>query len=165
MSSDDSTSAAFDTKQFRNALGAFPTGVTVITTCDAQGNHYGVTASSFNSVSLEPPLVLWSIGKSSTSYEAFMDAENWNVHVLATDQVGVSGNFARSGGDKFGDVTCTNGLAGVPVIDGCAAVFQCLTEHRYEGGDHIIMVGRVIEYSQEDKQPLVFHNGAYSALV
>lgn len=157
--------STFDSKDFRNVLGAFPTGVTVITTKDTEGKRYGVTANSFNSVSLDPPLVLWSIGKSSSSYDAFMAAEFFNIHILASDQEAVSNNFAKSGGDKYAEIDYTDGVAGAPVIAGCAAVMQCKIEHQYEGGDHIILVGRVMEYSYEqEKASLVFSRGRYAAL-
>ena len=156
--------ADIDPIEFRNALGSFPTGVTVITTKDADGNLYGVTANSFNSVSLDPALVLWSIGKTSTSYNAFMDADYWNVHILASDQEAVSGNFAKKGGDKFVDIDFSEGVKGVPVIAGCAAVMQCQIEHQYEGGDHIIMVGRVLDFNDSGKAPLAFFRGRYARL-
>lgn len=148
----------------RSALGSFTTGVTVITTRDANGDLYGVTANSFNSVSLDPALVLWSIGKTSTSYQAFMEAEFWNVHILAADQEAVSDNFARKGGDKFIGIDFTEGAKGAPIVEGCTAVIQCRIEHQYEGGDHIILVGRVIEFDVFDKEPLVYSRGRYACL-
>ena len=159
-----STESTFDPKDFRNVLGSFPTGVTVITTKDAEGKLYGVTANSFNSVSLDPPLVLWSIGKNSTSYDAFMAAEYWNVHILAADQESISNNFAKSGGDKYQDIDFSEGVKGAPVVAGCAAVMQCKSEYQYEGGDHIILVGRVLEYQYDDKESLVFSKGKYASL-
>ena len=154
-----------DPNGFRNALGSFPTGVTVITTKDADGNLYGVTANSFNSVSLDPPLVLWSIGKTSTSYQAFMDAEFWNVHILAADQQAASNNFASKGGDKFVDIDFLIAANGAPIVANCSAVMQCQTEHQYQGGDHIILVGRVLEFSDSGKEPLAFHRGRYASIV
>ena len=159
-----SSSSSFDPKDFRNVLGSFPTGVTVITTKDADGNRYGVTANSFNSVSLDPPLVLWSIGKTSTSYDAFMAAEFFNIHILAADQEAISNNFAKSGGDKYDGIDYQDGIEGAPVVAGCAAVMQCKIEHQYEGGDHIILVGRVMEYQYDDKDSLVFSRGRYASL-
>lgn len=153
--------AVIDPFEFRNVLGSFPTGVTVITTRDEAGNLYGVTASSFNSVSLEPPLVLWSIGKASSSYQAMIDATYWNVHVLAEDQDAVSATFAKSGDEKFASVEFAEGLHGTPVIAGCAAVMQCRIEHQYAGGDHVILVGRVLDFTDFGKQPLVFSRGRY----
>lgn len=153
-----------DPIEFRNALGSFPTGVTVVTAKGADGSLYGVTASSFNSVSLDPALILWSIGKESTSFQALMEAKYWNVHVLAEDQEALSGNFARSGGEKFDGVQFEEGVKGAPVIADCAAVMQCQIEHQYEGGDHIILVGRVLAFSDTGKAPLVFSRGRYARL-
>jgi len=149
---------------FRKALGSFTTGVTVITTKDANGKLCGLTANSFNSVSLEPPLVLWSIGKSSSNYQAFINAEFWNVHILATDQETVANNFARKGGDKFLDIDFAEGTNGAPVVGGCTAVMECQLEHQYEGGDHVILVGRVLRFDVSSKEPLVFSRGGYTYL-
>lgn len=156
--------AVINPLEFRNVLGSFPTGVTVVTTRDDAGNLYGVTASSFNSVSLEPPLILWSIGKASSSYQAMINATYWNVHVLAEDQDVVSATFAKSSDDKFANVSYAEGLHGAPVIDGCAAVLQCQIEHQYAGGDHVILVGRVLDFTDYGKQPLVFARGRYARL-
>jgi 3-hydroxy-9,10-secoandrosta-1,3,5(10)-triene-9,17-dione monooxygenase reductase component len=153
-----------DPIEFRNVLGSFPTGVTVVTSQDDAGNLYGVTASSFNSVSLDPPLILWSIGKASSSYSAMINAKYWNVHVLADDQEVISNTFAKSGGEKFAAVEYTDGVQGAPVIAGCAAVMQCQIEHQYAGGDHVILVGRVLEFTDFGKQPLVFSRGRYARL-
>lgn len=156
--------AVINPLEFRNVLGAFPTGVTVVTTRDDAGNLYGVTASSFNSVSLDPPLILWSIGKASSSYQAMINATYWNVHVLAEDQDLVSATFAKSSDDKFATVEYSEGLHGAPVIAGCAALLQCQIEHQYEGGDHVILVGRVLDFTDFGKQPLVFGRGRYARL-
>ncbi|MEO9461407.1 MAG: flavin reductase family protein [Marinomonas sp.] len=149
-------------KGFRNALGAFATGVTIATTMDAQGDPVGVTASSFNSVSLDPPLVLWSLAKSSLSREAFCDSGHFAVHILAASQEDLSNRFARSGEDKFSDVAWSEGQLGSPVFDEHAALFQCQTRHQYEGGDHIILVGEVIDYEAREEAPLLFHGGSYA---
>lgn len=156
--------AVIDPLEFRNVLGSFPTGVTVVTTRDEAGNLYGVTASSFNSVSLDPPLILWSIGKASSSYQAMINASHWNVHVLAEDQEVVSATFAKSGNEKFASVDYTEGLHGAPVIAGCAALMQCQIEHQYEGGDHVILVGRVLDFTDFGKPSLVFSRGRYARL-
>lgn len=149
-------------KAFRNALGAFATGVTIATTLDSNGGPVGVTASSFNSVSLDPPLVLWSLAKSSLSRAAFCDSGHFAVHVLAASQEALSNRFARSGDDKFSGVNWTRGALGSPVFDHHAALFQCKTRHQYEGGDHIILVGEVFEYETRDEPPLLFHAGSYA---
>jgi 3-hydroxy-9,10-secoandrosta-1,3,5(10)-triene-9,17-dione monooxygenase reductase component len=157
MSSPESTQ-----REFRDALGAFATGVTIATTLDAAGQPVGVTASSFNSVSLDPPLVLWSLAKSSQSRPAFCDSGHFAVHVLAASQEELSNRFARSGEDKFGGVAWSRGTLGSPVFDEHAALFQCRTRHQYEGGDHIILVGEVVDYEAREQAPLLFHAGRYA---
>lgn len=149
-------------KEFRNALGSFATGVTIATTKDANGDPVGVTASSFNSVSLDPPLVLWSLAKSSHSREAFCESGHFAVHVLAASQEELSNRFARSGEDKFEGVEWREGELGSPVFDSHASLFQCKTRHQYEGGDHIILVGEVIDFEAREEAPLLFHGGSYA---
>lgn len=151
-----------DTKQFRNALGSFATGVTIITTRDEQGGAIGVTANSFNSLSLDPPLVLWSIGVKAFSYPAFAKAKHFAVHVLAADQQALSDRFARPSTEKFDGVAFEHGLGEVPLFLGCAAVFECSTERCVEGGDHVIMIGRVERFTvNETALPLMFYRGRY----
>ena len=147
---------------FRNALSSFATGVTIATTKDAAGEPVGVTASSFNSVSLDPPLVLWSLAKKSHSFEAFSNSGHFAVHVLAATQEDLSNRFARSGQDKFGDLDWRDGLYGSPVLGEHAALFQCLTRNIYEGGDHVIIVGEVMEFEARNVSPLLFHGGCYA---
>ncbi|MDH3553381.1 MAG: flavin reductase family protein, partial [Gammaproteobacteria bacterium] len=125
----------------RGALGQFATGVTVITTTDSDGSPVGVTASSFNSVSLDPPLVLWSLAKSARSMAAFDRSGYFCVHVLAASQEALSARFATPGSDKFGGQDWRPGHGGVPLLQEFAARFQCKTTHTYEGGDHLIFVG------------------------
>ncbi len=152
-----------DTKQLRNALGSFATGVTIITTRDEAGGAIGVTANSFNSLSLDPPLVLWSIGVKAFSYPAFAKATHFAVHVLAADQQALSDRFARPSTEKFDGVLFEHGLGEVPLFPGCAAVFECSTERCVEGGDHVIMIGRVERFSvNESALPLMFYRGRYA---
>ncbi|MHA6317708.1 flavin reductase [Altererythrobacter sp. CAU 1778] len=148
--------------RFRDALGAFATGVTIATTLDESGDPVGVTASSFNSVSLDPPLVLWSLAKESKSRPAFCASGHFAVHVLTAAQEALSNRFARSGEDKFADVDWHKGQLGSPVLQHYAARFECRTRHQYEGGDHIIMVGEVIDFESRDEAPLLFHGGRYA---
>lgn len=155
----------FDAKQFRQALGAFATGVTVITTTDEAGCDVGLTANSFNSVSLDPPMVLWSLDKKSSSFEAFQRNEHFAVHILACDQDHVSNKFAKSGGEKFEGLEITRGEKGLPLLTGCSARFICRTFERYEGGDHVILVGQVITFEDFKRAPLVFHSGKYSLVL
>jgi flavin reductase (DIM6/NTAB) family NADH-FMN oxidoreductase RutF len=151
-----------DPRQFRDALGHFATGVTVVTTRDAGGQPVGVTVNSFSSLSLDPPLILWSLAKKSYSLAAFEAADGFAVHVLASDQQALSDRFARAGADKFTDLPFGAGPGELPLLPRCAAVFQCRTEHRYDGGDHLILVGRVQRFSTEDRPPLLFYRGRYA---
>ncbi len=155
----------FDTRQFRSALSAFATGVTIVTTQDADGSDVGMTANSFNSVSLDPPLILWSLGKSSLSLPAFMAAEHFAVHILASDQELLSGRFATRGEAKFAELSITRGLGNAPLIAGCAARFQCKTAFRYEGGDHVILVGEVKQFDHSPRTPLLYHGGRYALAI
>lgn len=156
------SSDVVDPRNLREALGCFATGITIVTTRDAEGNDIGLTANSFNSVSLSPPMVLWSLAKTSHSRPAFAAAEHFAVHILALDQEPLSNLFAKSGADKFAGVEIDRGHGGVPLLAGCAARFQCRTAFRYEGGDHEIYVGEVVEFEHFDRPPLVFHRGRYS---
>ena len=154
--------AAFDASGFRQALGSFATGVTIITTRDAAGAPVGLTVNSFNSVSLNPPLVLWSLAETSNSLSIFRAATHWAVHVLATDQEALSGRFARKGEDKFAGADVEAGLGETPLLRGCSARFQCRTAFQYRGGDHVIFVGEVLAFDRADVAPLVFHGGRYA---
>ena len=150
------------TTKFRNALGSFATGVTVITALGQDGQKVGMTANSFNSVSLDPALVLWSVGRDANCFEDFIAAKAFAIHVLAADQQDLSNRFAKSGADKFADIDCSKGVSGVPILPHYSACFQCTIEHQYEGGDHVILVGRVVEYSDKDLEPLLFYRGKYN---
>ncbi len=153
---------AFDAREFRNTLGTFTTGVTVITTRAEDGSPVGVTANSFNSVSLEPPMVLWSLARNARSLAAFDHAQHWAVHILSVDQESLSNRFARSGDDKFAGVPVESGIGEVPLLSNCTSRLQCRTSFKYEGGDHIIFVGEVLEFERNDVAPLVFHAGKYA---
>lgn len=153
----------FDIRDFRGALGQFPTGVTVITALDDKGEPIGCTASSFNSVSIDPALVLWSVDKSAFSAAIFEKAEYFAVNILSENQVDISNRFAGRGEDKFKDVSFASGLGGAPLFEGCGAQFQCKTWNVYEGGDHLIIIGEVVEYTHDDSlTPLVFSRGSYA---
>lgn len=154
---------SIDTRDFRNALGKFATGVTVITTRDRAGEHYGVTVSSFNAVSMTPPLILWSIDKSAYSREAYCQAEHFAVNVLGSDQVPISNRFAQRGENKFQGIDIEEGAGGSALIVDAVAHFECRTWQVYEGGDHFIIVGEVLTYDYQDSRgALVFHNGRYA---
>lgn len=152
----------FDPKAFRQALGSFATGVTIITTRSGDGEPVGLTVSSFNSVSLEPPLVLWSLAKSSLSLDIFENAEHWAVHVLSTEQADLSSRFAMQGEDKFAGLELEDGVGNTPLLQSCSARFQCKKAFQYEGGDHLIFVGEVVEFDRSETAPLVFHGGQYA---
>lgn len=154
-----------DPKAFRRALGNFATGVTVITAQDSAGHRVGVTANSFNSVSLDPALILWSIDKRSRSQEVFLNASHFTVNILSVDQIDVSNNFARPTEDKFATMTYTTGAGGSAVLENCAAHFECELYQTIDAGDHIILIGKVIHFSDNGKAPLLYHQGAYSAVL
>ncbi|CAB3779966.1 flavin reductase [Paraburkholderia caffeinilytica] len=153
--------SSFDTTEFRKTLATFVTGVTIITTCTESGERVGLTANSFNTVSLSPPLVLWSLAKTSRNIDAFSRAGHWAVHILAADQQDLSNRFAKSGHDKFAGVETDAGTGGVPLLRGCASRLQCRTSFRYDGGDHLILVGEVLDFDRSEHPPLVFHGGSY----
>ena len=154
----------FDPRALRNALGEFATGVTVVTTRGTDGLPVGVTINSFASVSLEPPLVLWSLGLQSPSLAAFEACSHYAVNVLAADQEELSQRFAQNRSDRFAGIDLIVGASGVPLIPGCCAWFECRNEMHYPGGDHLILVGHVESFCREEKQPLVFHGGLYRSL-
>jgi 3-hydroxy-9,10-secoandrosta-1,3,5(10)-triene-9,17-dione monooxygenase reductase component len=157
-----SSQTAFDPMEFRKALGSFATGVTIITTRAGDGSPIGLTVNSFNSVSLNPPLVLWSLAETSLSLPTFRAAPHWAVHVLASNQEELSGRFAKRGEDKFSGLDVEEGHGGVPLLRGCVARFQCRTAFQYEGGDHVIFVGEVLAFDRAETAPLVFHGGRYA---
>ncbi len=153
----------FDTGQYRNALGNFATGVTVVTACNPDdGKLVGVTANSFNSVSVDPPLVLWSLDQGALSLKSFEAADHFIVNVLAADQVNLSQRFARRSEDKFRELEFDSGIGGAPLLSGCAASFECKKSFTYEGGDHLIFVGEVHKFTSTDRSSLVFHRGSYA---
>lgn len=153
-------------REFRNALGCFATGVTVVTTRRADGASVGITASSFSSVSLDPPLVLWCIDKSSDCFDDFQSADSFAINVLAAEDMNVSNDMARTGRDGLGDHGFSDGPAlGLPVLDRALANFECDVEHRHAGGDHVILVGRVKGMQwRPDGDPLLYFRGKYAAI-
>jgi len=151
-----------DPKTFRRALGNFATGVTIITTRAADGTNVGVTVSSFNSLSINPPLVLWSGIKETPSCKVFEAATHFAVNILASDQMEMSNHFARQQEDKFDGVEWQEGIGGAPVFPDCAGRFQCETWDKFDGGDHWIFVGRVLAFDDFGRSPLCFHQGSYS---
>jgi flavin reductase (DIM6/NTAB) family NADH-FMN oxidoreductase RutF len=153
---------SFSTPDFRLALGAFATGVTVVTARDATGQRFGLTANSFNSVSLSPPLVLWSLSRSAGSMPVFARGSHYAIHILAAGQRELAERFASKDIDRFAGLPLTEGAGGVPIIDGALAVFECFNRSQYEEGDHVIFVGEVERCRRrEGAQPLIYHGGRY----
>ena len=153
---------SFSASEFRTALGMFATGVTVVTALDANGLRVGLTANSFNSVSLSPPLVLWSLSRRAGSMPAFTRGSHYAINILSAEQHDVAERFARKGLDRFAGLAFREGLGGAPILVGAAAVFECFNRSRYEEGDHIIFVGEVERCEHRSgAQPLIFHGGRY----
>ncbi len=156
--------APIDTTLLRRALGAFVTGITVVTTRNGAGEPVGLTVNSFNAVSLSPPLVLWSLSLRAASFEAFQQAEHFAVNVLAADQRVLSETFAKTGGDKFSAVTWHSGPADMPLLAGTSASFTCRNASQHPGGDHLIFIGEVLAFQQHGRAPLAYANGRYVEL-
>lgn len=157
-------SNGIDTRALRQALGMFATGITVITARAPDGQYIGLTANSFNSVSLDPPLIVWSLSLYSPNLAAFQTASHYAVNVLAVDQVELSQRFALPRVDKFAGLQPCEGLGGAPLLDGCCAWFECRNEARHPGGDHLVFIGLVERFSREDREPLVYQGGRYRSL-
>ena len=153
-----------DQRDFRNALGAFPTGVCLITTLGPGGERAGLTVNSFSSVSLDPPMVLWSLARTATCAGVFRDAEYFAINVLAANDAQLSSHFAKAGADKFAAYAnrFSAGLGGVPLLEGAVATFECHSRYRKYGGDHIILIGVVERYSHTERKPLIFCRGSYA---
>src|SRR6185312_3138178 len=155
----------FDQNAFKQALSQFATGVTVITTRAESGELIGITASSFNSVSLDPPLVLWSLATRSASMRVCQSNSHYVVNVLAASQLDLCKRFATVKGDRFEGVSHAQGDTGMPVLDDALAWFECHNRSRYEEGDHVIFVGEVercgVHPNADDIAPLIFHGGAF----
>lgn len=148
-------------REIRNLLGQFATGVTVITTRGKGGRKVGMTANSFSSLSLDPPLILWSLSKTAPSLEEFVDAEHFAIHMLAQEHHQISGHFARAAEDKFAGVVHRECESGVPILEDALATLVCKNIQQYEGGDHLIFIGKIEKYQQRQGEPLVFHAGKY----
>jgi flavin reductase (DIM6/NTAB) family NADH-FMN oxidoreductase RutF len=153
---------SFSPREFRAALGMFATGVTIVTARTAEGVVIGLTANSFNSVSLDPPLVLWSLSRAAASLPVFSAGSHYAINILAADQKLLAEKFASRGGDRFHGVNFDEGAGGAPLIHGCAASFECFNRSRYEEGDHVIFVGEVERCMwRNGATPLLFHGGRY----
>jgi flavin reductase (DIM6/NTAB) family NADH-FMN oxidoreductase RutF len=153
---------AFGADDFRAALAMFATGVTIVTACDPRGEPIGLTANSFNSVSIDPPLVLWSLSRQAGSMPAFERGSHYAINILAADQHALAERFARKDVNRFDGVDFQPGTKSVPLLDGAAATFECFNRSRYEEGDHVIFVGEVERcMRREGAHPLIFHGGRY----
>ena len=159
------TQHTIDPRDLRNALGCFGTGVTVITALAPDGRTVGLTANSFSSVSLNPPLVLWSLVMHSPSLSAFQDASHFAVNVLGRDQEHLARHFARTSADKFAGIDWSAGLGGAPLLDGVVAQFQCRNAFRYYGGDHVIFLGAVESYWHGPGEALFFSRGQFGSFI
>lgn len=153
--------ARVDPRELRRCLGSFVTGVTVVTTRADDGTPVGMTVNSFNSVSLDPPLVLWSLRNDAGSAAVFGRARRFAINILAEAQIGVSQRFATPAPDRFAGIDWRPGLEGVPLIDGCAAWLDCRTEAIYPGGDHQVFIGRVDRLEHSSRPPLAYGAGRY----
>ncbi|HVJ31946.1 MAG TPA: flavin reductase family protein [Terriglobia bacterium] len=156
---------AFDQRDFRTALGQFATGITVVTARSADGELLGVTVNSFNSVSLEPPLILFSLERRAFSLPAFETAGAFAVNILSDEQTALSQNFARTQGDKWAGIAYEHWVTGSPILRGCLAAFDCRTHAVHDGGDHRIFLGEVLRFEAlSEGEPLIYFRGSYTGL-
>jgi flavin reductase (DIM6/NTAB) family NADH-FMN oxidoreductase RutF len=153
---------SFSPPEFRSALGMFATGVTIVTARAANGRLVGLTANSFNSVSLQPPLVLWSLSHAAASMAVFSSGSHYAINILAADQQELARRFAMKDVDRWTGVKFSEGAGGAPLLTGAAATFECFNRSRYQEGDHVIFVGEVENCSHRaGASPLLFHGGKY----
>lgn len=155
---------SIDTDAFRSALGRFASGVTVVTTCAADGSDHGMTASAFCSVSLEPPLILVCVEKIATMHDAIVACSHFAVNVLSQSQEPVARRFAEVDGNRFDGIGFARGAHSTPIIDDALAVLECRRTATYEGGDHTIVVGEVESATWRDDKPLLYYRGGYAGL-
>src|SRR5450756_1232153 len=160
-----SDNSLIDPRDFRNALGTYATGVTIITAAGADGKPYGLTCNSFASVSLNPPLVLWSLVLYSSSLSVFQNAGHFAINVLGASQQALANKFAKSSEDKFAGVEWTSGVGDAPLLKDSVANFQCRAVNRYYGGDHVIFLGAVEAYAYNRDEPLLFARGGYGRFI
>lgn len=153
-----------DPRELRDVLGCFATGVCVVTTLGDEGRPVGMTINSFSSVSLDPPLILWSIGLNTPSRGAFQRHGSFAVNIMGEDAKDTTLHFARPSEDKFADISWTQGLHGIPVLSEAMAVLECTMEDQIISGDHEIFIGRVARIDQSEGNPLLFHKGKFAAI-
>ena len=156
----------FDTRALRDTFGRFATGVTVVSTVNESGEFFGLTANSFTSLSLDPPLVLFCLDYKALSFDAFRETSNFVVNVLSEGQKELSAHFARSSVDKWNGIEYEIWNTGCPVLPQSIAVLECLTVTRHEGGDHLIIIGQVerFRYDENEIKPLLYYKGRYGAI-
>lgn len=157
-------SPEFDSRDFRLALGLFATGVTIVTTRSPSGEPVGLTANSFSSVSLAPPLVLWSLSLRSPNLANFLQSTHFGINVLARDQIALAQRFSKPIPRKFEGIAHCLGVHGVPMIDGSAAQFECRTEARHYAGDHVIFIGHVMHYNHSGREVVGYFRGQYAEI-
>ncbi len=155
--------AEFSECELRDAMGCFATGVTIVTTMTDRG-PLGMTVSSFATVSLDPPLVLWSPARKSARFQAFEAASHFAVHILSQDQRELANIFSKSGIEAFDDLEYTLGIGDTPLLEGCTARFECSHAAGHDGGDHLIVVGEILRLSARDKPSLLYYRGNYTEL-
>jgi flavin reductase (DIM6/NTAB) family NADH-FMN oxidoreductase RutF len=152
----------FCSQQFRRTLGCFATGVTIVTARAGDGEPVGLTCNSFASVSLDPPLIQWSIARSSRNFAAMCAAGHFAVHVLDSLQEDLCRRFSNKDAARFADVQIDENIDGVPLLTRFHARFECETWARHEAGDHVIIIGRVLRVCEQEGRPLLFYRGAFS---
>lgn len=161
---DHELNAGVDRLHLRAALGRFATGVAIVTTAENDGVRIGLTINSFNSVSLDPPLVLWSLANHSPNLASFRSAGGFAINVLNHQQSALAMQFARPVADRFADVVADAGLKGMPLLRGALATFECHTHEIVAGGDHTIFIGRVLRARQIEGRPLLFYGGRFAEM-
>ncbi|PKO55122.1 MAG: flavin reductase [Betaproteobacteria bacterium HGW-Betaproteobacteria-21] len=152
-------------RNFRNALGMFATGITVVTMRTPAGEPIGLTVNSFNSVSLDPPLIVWSLSNDLPSRALFEACEYYAINVLSADQEAVSQRFASRLGDRFAGLGFDHGMGGAPLLHGCCARFECRNTNRHAGGDHTVFISEVVRFDRTPADPLVYFGGSYRYLL
>ncbi|MEE4377944.1 MAG: flavin reductase family protein [Candidatus Competibacteraceae bacterium] len=155
---------AFNEVEFRRTLGTFATGITVVSMVNGNGQFDGLTVNSFNSVSLDPPLILWSLSLTSPRFAMLQNIPHFAINILAADQIAIADRFATQNDDPFDGIETTLGLGGVPLLQGCVAILECRTETTYPGGDHLIFIGHVERLHYQVGEPLVYWNSGYRTL-
>jgi flavin reductase (DIM6/NTAB) family NADH-FMN oxidoreductase RutF len=154
----------FEPRELRKAFGQFATGVTIVTTQSPSGQMIGLTVNSFSSLSIDPPLVLWSLAKRSPNLQVFCEATHFCINVLAHDQHAIASQFATPAPDKFAGVKVEPGQTGMPLLANTVAHFECSRSEVHDGGDHLIFIGEVEQFRIFERPPLLFHGGAFQQL-